>query len=216
MLKEYLHLSKPKLGITLQRFSAALSSGRFSIKRDFSFVFLCGANKTDFVPSERRRFLKKSIEDALPHARIVYAERVMDELVRHGKTKNLLDIEQQISKIADWILIVLESYSAFCELGAFAAEGLRSKLIVINNSNYKTAQSFINLGPLQAIREDVSDDRVIWYPMLDDGVTVRDAIGMALPLILKHLEHRYVRSSLNRESFLPSIESQTSLFFYMI
>ncbi|WP_268748416.1 retron St85 family effector protein [Burkholderia pseudomallei] len=213
MLKKYLDLSRPRLRVTLQRFATALQSGRFSIKRDFSFIFLCGANRAEMVPSERRRYLKRSIENALPHARIVYAERVMDELAKHGKTKNLLDIECQISRIADWILIVLESYSSFCELGAFAAESLRSKLIVVNDKNYESQKSFINLGPLQAIKEDIAEDRVIWYPMLADGITVRDGIGLTLSPILKHLGHRHVRASLDVEACLPSVESQASLFF---
>ncbi|WP_338129648.1 retron St85 family effector protein [Burkholderia glumae] len=213
MLKKYFDLPRPRLGVTLQRFATALQSGRFSIKRDLSFIFLCGANRSEMVPSERRRYLKKSIESALPHARIVYAERVMDELVKHGKTKNLLDIEHQISRIADWILIVLESYSSFCELGAFAAKELRSKLIIINDKNYEFQQSFINLGPLQAIKEDVAEDRVIWYPMLGNGITVRDGIGLTLPPVLKHLGHRHVRASLDIAACLPSLESQASLFF---
>lgn len=213
MLKKYLELPGPKLGSTVTKFSTALNSGRFSIKRDLSFIFLCGANQSNLVPSERRKFLKKSIEAALPYARIVYAERVMDELVKHGKTKNLLDVEHQISGIADWILIVLESFSSFCELGAFAAESLRSKLIVINDSHYKTQPSFINHGPLQAIKEDVAEDRVIWYPMRPDGVTIRDAIGMTLPLVLKHLEHRHLRLSLDSAACFPNIKNPASLFF---
>ena len=213
MLKEYLGLPDQRLGVVLQRFATALNSGRFSIKRDLSFIFLCGANRPELIPSERRQYLKKTIEAALPHARIVYAERVMDELVKHGKTKNLLDIEYQISRIADWILIVLESYSSFCELGAFATDNLRSKLIVINDSNFRSHQSFINLGPLQAIVEDVAEDRVIWYPMQSSGITIRDAIGMTLPTVLKHLRNKHTRTSLNSASCFPNIESQASLFF---
>jgi hypothetical protein len=213
MLKQYLEIPRHRLGTTLQRFKTALESGRFSIKRDLSFIFLCGANRALLVPSERRRFLKKSIESILPHARIVYAERVMEELVRHGRTKNLLDVEHQISRIADWILIVLESHSAFCELGAFAAESLRSKLIVINDSHFKTQQSFINLGPLQAIKEETLEDRIIWYPMQHDGITNRDNIGLTLPPLLKHLKYRRAQQSLDLTTALPSLENQASLFF---
>lgn len=168
------------------------------------------------VPSERRRYLKRSIENALPHARIVYAERVMDELAKHGKTKNLLDIECQISRIADWILIVLESYSSFCELGAFAAESLRSKLIVINDKNYEPQKSFINLGPLQAIKEDIAEDRVIWYPMLADGITVRDGIGLTLSPILKHLGHRHVRASWMSRHVCPAWKVKRRCFLHDI
>ncbi|WP_208450005.1 retron St85 family effector protein [Burkholderia gladioli] len=213
MLEKYLDLPRFKLGGVLNSFSAALDKGRFSIRRDLSLIFLCGANKSGLTPSERRFFLKKSIEKELPHARIVYAEAVMEELAKHGKTKNLLDIEFQISKIADWILIVLESYSSFCELGAFSHKSSRDKLIVVNDNRYQSQPSFINHGPIQAITEDCSLDRVVWYPMSDDGVYVRDAIGMALPGVLKTLRHVKARGKIDKESCLPSSTSQTALFF---
>lgn len=213
MLEKYIELPKPRLGEELKKFSAALERGRFSIRRNISLIFLCGANKTALIPSERRVFLKKAIEHELPHARIVYAEAVMEELAKHGKTKNLLDIEYQISEIADWILIVLESFSSFCELGAFSHKSSRSKLIVVNDHRFRLQPSFINHGPIQAITEDVSPDRVVWYPMSDDGVHVRDAIGMTLPGIVKTLRHVKVRDKVDKASFLPGMANQTALFF---
>jgi hypothetical protein len=213
MLENYLKLPDPSLGKTLKLFTTALKTGRFSIKRNLSLVFLCGANKSPLIPSERRNFLKVAIERALPHIRIVYAEKVMEELANHGKTKNLLDIEHQISSLADWILIVLESYSSFCELGAFAHKEARPKLIVINDSKFKNAPSFINQGPLQAIAEDISKDHVIWYPMSSDGINSRDAIGMTLPPLLNSLKHYKVRPKFEIKDLLSDQPSQASLFF---
>ncbi|MGA3983695.1 retron St85 family effector protein [Ralstonia nicotianae] len=213
MLKDYIALPKPKLGDALKRFSTALNAGRFSIRRELSLIFLCGANQSDLVPSARRQYLKKTIEAALPHARIVYAELVMEELAKHGKVKNLLDIEHKISNIADWILIVLESYSSFCELGAFAHQGLRKKLLVVNDSKFRAQPSFINHGPLQAIKEDVAEDRIIWYPMGATGIQELDAIGLTVPGILKHLSPLRKRTSLDRDALLPSAGNQASLFF---
>jgi len=213
MLENYIKLPGLALGQTLSYFKAALHLGRFSIKRNLSLVFLCGANQRALVPSERRRFLKAGIEKNLPNSRIVYAEKVMEELAHHGKTKNLLDIEHQISALADWILIVLESYSSFCELGAFAHKEARGKLVVINDSHFKLEPSFINQGPLQAIVEDASKDRVIWYPMSTDGITSLDAVGMTLPKVLANLKHHKARDKFSLNEISTNKLSQHALFF---
>lgn len=213
MLDNYLKLPELALGKTLKSFKTALTMGRFSIRQNLSLVFLCGANQEPLIPSERRKFLKAAIEKSLPHSRIVYAEKVMEELAHHGKIKNLLDIEHQISALADWILIVLESYSSFCELGAFAHEKARSKLVVINDSKFRAEPSFINHGPLQAIVEDASKDQVIWYPMSSDGVKSLDAIGMTLPALLKNLKHHKTRDKFQLQDLLSSKLNQAALFF---
>lgn len=213
MLDDYIKLSDFRLGRKFGTFLTALNSGRFSIRRDISLVFLCGANQSNLVPSARRAFIKTGVESHLPHARIVYAEKVMEELATHGAHRNLLDIEHQISSIADWILIVLESYSSFCELGAFADKKFREKLIVINDSTFQTQPSFINHGPIQAISEDVSPEHVIWYPMSPDGITQLDAIGQTLSSVLKVVGARKPRAKLPKSAFLPASNDQNALFF---
>lgn len=197
----------------LDEFLAALDKGRFSIRKEFSLIFLCGANQTELMPSARRSFIKHAVEFHLPHTRIVYAEKVMEELAKHGSTKNLLDIEHKISSVADWVLIVLESYSSFCELGAFADKISRKKLIVINDANFRSQNSFINMGPLQAIAEDVSAENVLWYPMNPDGIFNVDAIGKTLPGLLKIISERKIRPKLRKENFLPKHINQDALFF---
>lgn len=213
MLDNYIKLPEPALGKTLNLFKTALMMGRFSIKRNLSLIFLCGANQRPLIPSERRRFLKHAIESAVPHSRIVFAEKVMEELSQHGKTKNLLDIEHQISAIADWVLIVLESYSSFCELGAFAYKEARSKLLVINDEKFQAEPSFINQGPLEAIVEYASKDQVIWYPMSPDGITSLDAIGMTLPPLLKNIRHHKHRDRFQHQDLLADKPNQAALFF---
>lgn len=204
---------KFKLGSSFEKFKEALLKGRFSIRKDISLIFLCGANQSVNIPSARRAFLKKSIEASLPHVRIVYAERVMEEMIKHGKTKNLLDIEHQISHVADWIIIVLESYSAFCELGAFAHHSFRKKLIVINDSNFKNEQSFINLGPIEAIKEHASPDRICWYPMASASPCDLDSIGVVLPSVIRNLKKKLDHPKVDVSSCKPDESSQISLFF---
>jgi hypothetical protein len=213
MLKNYIKIPSLTLRGKFDEFLAALNKGRFSIRKDFSLIFLCGANQSELIPSARRSFIKHAIELHMPHTRIVYAEKVMEELAKHGLTKNLLDIEHKILSIADWVLIVLESYSSFCELGAFADKISRKKLIVINDDNFRSQKSFINMGPLQAIAEDVSAEHVLWYPMNPDGIFNVDAIGQTLPGLLNIISGRKIRPKLKKENFLPNNINQDALFF---
>ena len=119
----------------------------------------------------------KFAQKHLPHAQFFLIEKVLPTLYREGYQGNVLDVENKISELADKIIIVLESESAFTELGVFSHGKLRDKLIVINNSKFKDSKSFINVGPLKAIVEASNKDSIIDYRMSEDGVFQVDAIG---------------------------------------
>jgi len=141
------------------------------------FVFLCGANKVSSEISERRKALIEFSKIHLPHTHFFLAEKMFSILKDEGHKGNILDVENLISDFSDFILIILESPSAFTELGAFSHNTLRSKLVVINNLEFKKEESFINLGPIKAIEEKSGIERIVYYKMSDDGVENRDAIG---------------------------------------
>jgi len=144
---------------------------------DVQFVFLCGANIAKDNPSKRRKLLLEFSTKNLPYAKFFLAESIFEIIKSEGVNTNLLDIENDISKFADYIILVLESESTFCELGAFATnDNLRGKLIVINDRKHQDADSFINLGPIKAISER-SNDNVIYYKMEGEGKIFGDGIG---------------------------------------
>lgn len=159
----------------IDQFGLAVKAGPPSLSRAKQLVFLCGANRAVNTPSFRRQAIKKFIEGLSGDYSVIYAELVFNELMKIGSTKNALDLEHEISAIADKIVIVLESESAFCELGAFAHEALRRKLIVINSSRFRGSESFINTGPIAAMGEVKSP--VLWYPMSPMGHITLDGIG---------------------------------------
>jgi len=160
---------------TLKR---SISNSKVYSPKDVSkFVFLCGANKSKNVISERRKALLEFSETHLPHTQFFLAEKMFSTLQKEEHKGNLLDIENEISQFADHIVLVLESPSSFAELGAFSHNKLRSKLIVINNSEFYKSESFINVGPLKAIEEASSKKNIIYYKMSDDGVQRLDSIG---------------------------------------
>lgn len=157
--------------------------------------FLCGANKEEGGLSIRRQRLKTFIETNIDNSIVVIAENFFDNYLRNHSQKkdkkNSLDFEFILSHISEKVIIVLESYSSFCELGAFSHRSLRSKLIVINDNTYKNAPSFINTGPIAAITEDFKDERVIWYKMAA-GIDNEDGIAS----IFKNLEATINNSSM--------------------
>lgn len=166
-------------------------------KEDVQFVFLCGANINPGEPSRRRRTLMDFSSKNLPYAKFFLAESMFTVLKAEGHKANLLDIEKDLSSFADFVIIILESESAFCELGAFAAyKELRNKIIVINDSNHKSSPSFINLGPVKAIDEISGGNQVIHYKMGDNGKIYGDGIGDVFSKIynLIHKEPKKRRS----------------------
>ena len=149
-------------------------------KKFSTMVFLCGANKDSNNVSARREALQTFAKRNLPNTRFFLAESLLNnDLIKSDKSKNLLDLEESLSQFADCIVVILESPSAFAELGAFCHETLRKKLIVINDIKYKNSESYINLGPIKAIKSSSAsgNDCVISYRMNDDGVHHTDSIG---------------------------------------
>lgn len=175
MLLRALKHNKSAISARVREFGLATEASPPLLARSNQLMFLCGANRSLGVPSARREAIKKFIESLSPDFRVIYAEGVFNELIKIGHSKNSLDLEHEISGIADKILIVLESPSAFCELGAFAHQKLRKKLVIINDSQFRSESSFINTGPIAAATEAKAP--VLWYPMKPDGIHSIDGIG---------------------------------------
>lgn len=174
-------------GIRLKKFGLALQASPPISLRSRQLIFICGANQAAGIPSARRATLKSFIQKSSASSTVIYAEGIFNELRKYGSQKNILDLEHRITEIADKVVIILESASAYCELGAFAHETLRHKLVVINDARYKNSDSFINLGPLAALQESKSP--VIWYPMSSTGINTVDGIGATFPDIKRAIAH---------------------------
>ena len=142
-------------------------------------IFICGANKPDGGGlSERRQAVIRFLETSIQNVSIVIAEHFFDALLNDINHQiNLLDAEHFLTKISDDVIIILESQSAFCELGAFSHESLREKLLIINDEEFKTSPSFINIGPIAAIDSSNKRKNIFHYPMQPDGIMKTDGIG---------------------------------------
>lgn len=118
------------------------------LRKDAVIVFVCGKN-ISAVDSNRKVFFQyanKHFEDFI----FLLAENFFECL--EDKSENLLSIENKLADYSDCIIIILESESAFTELGAFSISDRLCKLILpINDRRYARSPSFINLGPLKKI-----------------------------------------------------------------
>ena len=125
---------------------------------DFSLnIFLCGAetSKKDSIRDLLNTEFKK---DAKFNS--VYPENIFASLYGKGGY-NLLELEDDLAKNVDLIILPLEGIGTYCELGAFAVnKSLLPKIIAINNIAYKNRKSFINLGPIDLIKKYNSDNLI--------------------------------------------------------
>lgn len=200
------------VGARVRKFGLATMASPPLLARTNKLMFLCGANRNAGVPSARREAIKRFIEGTSPDFRVIYAEGVFSELTKIGHSRNVLDLEHEISNIADKILIVLESPSAFCELGAFAHLSLREKLVIINNSEFKTQNSFINAGPIAAAMEVKAP--ILWYPMAPEGVSRLDGIGATFKGLKESIEGASSVRAIRIAGDISVLEAKkTSLFF---
>lgn len=111
-------------------------------------IFLCGADtgKTDSF----RHLLNVEFKK---HARfnVVYPEFIFATLLSK-KNHNLLELEDELARYVDLIIIPLEGQGTLAEIGAFSVnKKLLPKIIAINDIKYKNSKSFINLGPIDLI-----------------------------------------------------------------
>jgi len=74
------------------------------------------------------------------------------ELFQNKRGKDLLSLEDKLAEYSDCIIVVLESESAFSELGAFAIKDeLAEIMLVINDKRFAGSESFISLGPIAKV-----------------------------------------------------------------
>lgn len=214
MLNRELSYKNNAISNRIKKFGLAIKSSPPLLTRPNQIIFLCGASRSDGSgASTRRECIKKFIENLSIDYRVIYAEGVLTELSKLGHKKNVLDLEREISKIADKIIIVMESESAFCELGAFAShQNFRSKLIIINDSKFKNVTSFINVGPIAAVEEFKSP--IIWYPMSQSGVNSPDGIGATFHVLAEEINRNRSTNSVPVTEDLTNLEyGKISLYF---
>lgn len=148
-------------------------------------IFLCGAG----VDSDKS--VRKEIDEYLRDWRfyifrydVVYPEDLFDELLFGEKHVDLLTLENILADSVDAIVLVIESYGAVAELGAFASNALlRKKLVCVVDGKHKKAKSFIKFGPLRLIKD--SGEGEIIYGDFSNSKSMIERIRKAITKVSK-------------------------------
>ncbi|MBI6116663.1 retron St85 family effector protein [Salegentibacter maritimus] len=117
-------------------------------------IFLCGA---DTGNTDSFRHLLNIEFKKYAKFNVVYPEFIFATLL-NKKDSNLLELEDELAKYVDLIIIPLEGQGTLAEIGAFTVnKKLLPKILAINDIRYKNAKSFINLGPIDLIKKQNSN-----------------------------------------------------------
>ena len=131
-------------------------------------LFLCGAASTKEKTSYRD-IIRGKLEDNA-NLSILYPEDMFMEMLNRKKY-DLLTLEKFLASNSDINLIVCESPGSFTELGAFVnnSETLE-KVVVLLQTKYKNAKSFIRQGPVEYVRMKNKNNVIYFNNNIDEAV----------------------------------------------
>jgi hypothetical protein len=145
-------------------------SEKYRFRRKGPCIFLCGGSGS--VRRERMRaYLLRHVPELLG---VFYAERVWEHITAHESQMTALQMEAQLAKLADMVVVIVESPGTFAELGAFSlSDDLRVKMLAIVDSKHSSDESFILTGPVRWIDRDSTFGPTIFVPF----ETILDCVG---------------------------------------
>lgn len=133
---------------------------------------------------------------------VYYPEELFEELLGRGKHFDLLSLENLLAESVHTVVIILESPGAIAELGAFANhKELCNRLVVIVDSKYLKAKSFIVLGPIRYLKKKTKSividhnlrnpqiqelSQQIWHSIRKVSESVKVDTSVANPIVAQH------------------------------
>jgi hypothetical protein len=137
------------------------------VRAPTKFILLCGGHMSDKPeddPKSLRDVFYKIIDGAIPpDASLVRAEDVNAFYIKRAKYDDFLRFESDIAQLCEIILLFCESEGSFCELGSFCTvEEIRGRTLVIIEERHFHVESYIRLGPLQALLNE-NDAAVVTF-----------------------------------------------------
>ena len=125
-------------------------------------IFLCGGASQRDKTSYRDKLCREL--QGVSGLEVLYPENLFMELLNRNRKKyDLLKLEKFLADNSDYIVIVCESPGSYAELGAFVNNRETvDKVIVLLQTKYKNAKSFIRQGPVAYV-ESRNRSRVIYY-----------------------------------------------------
>ena len=154
-------------------------------------IFLCGGQ------TDARNIKPTSLREAFTHIYNVPELRsyntIMPEDFRifhpYGQYTDILSFETEFAEIVDLVVLFSESNGSFTELGAFSMmkEIADRLLVVIDDENY-AANSFIRLGPILYLQNNIGESSVCVINRSDLNInSVRDVSNLDLSVFQKRI-----------------------------
>jgi hypothetical protein len=149
-----------------------------------------------------RAYLLKHVPELLG---VFYAERVWEHITAHESQLSALEMEGELAKLADMVIVIVESPGTFAELGAFSlSDPLRAKMLAIVDVKHRAAESFIMTGPVRWIDRDSVFRPTIFAPF----ETILDCVG--------EIEERIKRIPKPKSTKVSDLsESRKHLLFFL-
>jgi hypothetical protein len=152
---------------------------KYRFRRLNPVVFLCGSDG-----SRGRDALREYLYKYTPNLSVFYAERVWEIIASLGE-RDALQMEEDLAKLADLVIVIVESAGTFTELGAFSlSPSLRKKMLPIVDDKHRHDASFISNGPLKWI-DGESVFKPTIYTNLDKILLAADQVQERIQRIAK-------------------------------
>ena len=140
-----------------------IDPGTIHVRAPSPLIFLCGG-PTD-VKNPKPISLREAFTRIYANKDLRSFDTIMPEDFKifppHGQYTDILSFETEFAEIVDLVILFSESQGSFTELGAFSMikEIAERLLVVIDDENYNE-DSFIKLGPLLFLQNNIGESSV--------------------------------------------------------
>lgn len=158
----------------LFEFLEQIKIGEVRVSAPTKYILLCGgqmSDKQEDAPKSLRDVFYKIVDGAIPKdATLLRAEDVNAYVIKSAKYDDFLRFESDLAQVCELVLLFCESEGSFSELGSFCSiEEIRGRtMVVIEDQYFNSANSYIRLGPLQALLNE-DDSAVVTFTFASLG-----------------------------------------------
>lgn len=118
---------------------------------------------------------------------------------RNSSYSNWMDFESDLAQVCELVALFCESEGAYSELGTFASvDEIARKLVIFIDGENSKQESYINLGPIDAVKQKYGDDRLFILHLADVGMKDMSEISLIDLNSMKRMISDYIVDSIDR------------------
>lgn len=140
----------------MNRVASVFRNGNVFRTHSHGLLFVCGGPTGPEDSSFRKQFIDFAKRE-LSNFHVFLSEHAARDLTRSRRPKfvNLAKFEDVLGGVADCVVLFVESPGSHAELGYFSrGTMIKDKLLVVNEWQFQTRESFINNGPITLINKE--------------------------------------------------------------